>query len=128
MSYRILVTGSRDWQEWGVVEAALRREALAGISREYKPGSQLGVYVIHGDCPTGADAAADVLAPRMGLMVERYPGNDFPTYKDRNQHMVDLGADVCIAFAAKWASGTGQTARMARKAGIRTIDYGVDTE
>lgn len=45
----------------------------------------------------------------------------------RNQHMVNLGADVCLAFATRWASGTGMCARMARKAGILVVDYGVDT-
>jgi hypothetical protein len=41
--------------------------------------------------------------------------------------MVSLGADVCLAFAQAYASGTGHCARAARKAGIPVLDYGVST-
>jgi hypothetical protein len=122
MTYRILVTGSRDWQGTDSIGKALIQAYYAA------PGYSPEIVVVHGDCPTGADAKADLLATLHGFQVEKYPGRDFPSFQDRNQFMVDLGADVCLAFAYKWASGTGQTARMARKAGIRTIDYGVNTE
>src|SRR5690606_28867717 len=45
----------------------------------------------------------------------------------RNQEMVDKGANVCLAFATKWNSGTGHCARAARRAGIFVCDYGVST-
>lgn len=129
MTYRILVTGSRDWQ--GIDEI---RVALTDV---IKSNIRYGEFVlVHGACPKGVDLFAHVLweafqgarIPTKLLPAEQYPGGAFPSFKARNQHMVNLGADVCLAFATKWASGTGQTARMARRAGIPTIDYGVDTE
>lgn len=90
--------------------------------------------LVHGNC-RGADMMADgiwrewcAVWPDLFLPPESYPGEDFPSFAARNQHMVDLGADHCVAFAASWESGTGQCARMARKAGIPTTDFGVSTE
>lgn len=128
MTYRILVTGSRDWHDGQAIKDALKTAVRENI--------RYGEFVlVHGACHTGADLTAHFVwqafqqakVPTTLLDAEQYPGGLFPTFKVRNQFMVDLGADVCLAFATKWASGTGQTARMARRAGIRTIDYGVDT-
>lgn len=136
--YRILVTASRKWEDPGEMYAAfiymLDYLGVDGSPVHDARGSDrrtaLGhedVTFIHGACPKGGDAFTDTFVTERGLRCERYPGKDFESFAARNQHMVDLGADVCLAFATDWASGTGQTARMARKAGIPTIDYGVDT-
>lgn len=128
MSLRILVTGGRSWTSRATIYDALRWT--------------LGTYptlgppvLVHGDCPYGgADRIADeiwcgwvVAWPGRLAEPEKHNANGFSSFKERNQHMVELGATVCLAFAEKWASGTGQTARMARAAGIETFDYGVDT-
>ena len=113
---RILVTGSRQWNSYSVIY-----RALVAVRHPIYPA-----ILIHGNAP-GADSIADHWARQFGWRVESYPAKDFPTPRARNQHMVDLGADVCLAFAEKWASGTGMCARMARRAGIQVIDYGVDT-
>lgn len=125
---RILVTGSRSWRDRATIRAAL--------------GDALGTYatiglpvLVHGRCPDGgADLLADqvwreLLTARPGWLAEpeMHDARRFPSFKARNQHMVDQGATVCLAFATAWASGTGQTARMARAAGIPTRDYGVPT-
>lgn len=127
MSLRILVTGSRSWTDKAAIERALG-DALATYTTIGKP------VLIH-----GAAAGADMLAHetweqwRIGGMsgflgpIERYPAGDFPNPRARNQHMVDLGATVCLAFAHTWASGTGMCARMARRAGIPVVDLGVPT-
>jgi len=131
MTYRILVTGSRDWS--GPSKAGIIRVALTEI---IKTNIRYGEFVlVHGACPKGADRIAHFTweafrraeIPTTLLPAEQYPGELFRSFKERNQHMVNLGADVCLAFATNWASGTGQTARMARRAGIRTLDFGADT-
>lgn len=123
---RILITGSRRWTDRTAI-----RDALINTLATY---TTLGSPVlIHGGAQ-GADAIADSiwhswrhrhnirLAPAEVHQIDDHAGP-----KQRNQHMVDLGATVCLAFALAWASGTGHCARAARRAGITTIDYGVDT-
>jgi len=120
MSYRILVTGSRTWQNVEAVRVAID---LAGRTSRHPPQ---GVTVVHGGAD-GADTIADVLAHRFGCQVEKHPASEHESPKTRNLHMVGLGADVCLAFAERWASRAGHCARAARRAGIRTIDMGVST-
>ncbi len=129
MAYRILVTGSRGWEFANTVKEALIFE-IASNKEAHKE-----FVLIHGGCPSGADFQADLIweafknanTPVKILPQEVYPGGNFLTFKERNQYMVDLGAHVVLSFATRWASGTGQTARMARRAGIRVRDFGVDT-
>lgn len=115
---RILVTGSRTWPDESGLRLAVFREVLADRESE--------TVIVHG-AAKGADAMADRYARTIGVTREPYPAVDFPSPRHRNQHMVNLGADVCLAFATSWASGTGMCARMARKAGIPVLDFGVDT-
>ena len=118
---RLLVTGTRDTFSDMNLEV---RKLIWELRLEYYSS----LTVVHGGCLTGVDHTAQIVCDEIGIDVECWPGHWFKTNKDRNQHMVNLGADLCAAFATKWASGTGQTARMARKAGLTTIDYGVSTE
>lgn len=120
MSYRILITGSRSWDNATAVHVAVE---LAGSTAGASPRD---VTIVHGDA-VGADRIADQLAGIYGCQVEKHPAADHPDPLARNRHMVALGADVCLAFADRWASGTGACAREARKAGIRTVDMGVST-
>ena len=125
---RILLTGSRSW---GDKPAILR--ALSDAVAEFP--TTRPVVLVHGACELGgADALADKIWtdwvyswPALFDEAERYRAQDFPDPKARNQFMVDLGAAVCLAFAESWISGSGHCARAARRAGIRTIDYGVST-
>lgn len=132
MTLRILVTGSRTWQDKGVIA-----QAFLDAIGEYGPfidyadpvGRRMAwqsVTLVHG-AARGADTLADQIGEAWAFTVERHRARDFPTPLARNRHMVDLGADVCLAFAETWASGTGNCARAARRAGITTVDYGVDT-
>jgi hypothetical protein len=126
MPLRILVTGSRSWTDEAAIDEALRW-ALS-LSTIGPP------VLVHGDCPYGG---ADLLADRRWRRwmrdlplaePELHPMTDYASPRERNQAMVAAGATVCLAFATRWASGTGQTARMARRAGIWTRDYGANTE
>lgn len=90
---RILVTGSRDWADPDAVAAATA-EAAAG----WPPQT---VTVVHGGCPTGADAHADAAARAAGHQPEDHPA-DWSTGRSagprRNAAMVATGIDVCLAF------------------------------
>lgn len=116
-THRILVTGSRKWVDQAKILSALRE------AQQRYPGAIL----VHGDA-VGADKMAATVWETGSNPTEPHPASNFPTPRARNQHMVDLGADLCLAFALSWASGTGMCARMARRAGIETIDYGVNTD
>jgi hypothetical protein len=116
---RILVTGSRDWEDRDTLWGALNNTA-----------SQVGVTLVHGDCPTGADHMAQEWAEcQPDVTVERYPA-DWSEGKSagprRNRVMVDLGADVCLAFIKDASRGASMTARWAEEAGIKTIRYEVN--
>jgi hypothetical protein len=130
MLYRILVTGSRAWPYPNTVRHALTYE-IAANKETYTQ-----FVLIHGGSPLGgADQQADFVwecfrsakVPVDILPAEVYPYGKYGTARQRNQMMVNLGANVCLAFATQWESGTGMTARMARRAGIRVRDYGIDT-
>jgi hypothetical protein len=115
---RVLVTGSRTWSERVVLEIAVLAEVLGVTPRE--------VTLVHGACGEGADRIADAFARRRGWVTEPHPA-DWARHGTqaagpvRNQRMVDLGADVCVAFVRDRSRGATGTVRMARKAGIRTV-------
>ncbi|WP_371793047.1 DUF2493 domain-containing protein [Streptomyces sp. NBC_01471] len=98
--YRILVTGSRDWADHDLV-----RDALATVTYQHVPA-----VIVHGACPSGADAMASWWVRRyqlLGITEEKHPAKGHPTEDfgpwpgagpRRNQHMISLGADLCLAF------------------------------
>lgn len=112
---RVIVTGSRDWEN----EQAIRL-AFALVTQLH--GSDL--TVIHGACPWGADAIADDVASGWGggMQVERHPAawriHGKAAGFIRNKEMVDLGADLVLAFQKNKSKGTQHTIDLARKAGI----------
>lgn len=112
---RILVTGSRDWP------SSRRSEIERALVEHYKPGA----VIVHGDCPTGADFFADHAALSWGWEVERHPA-DWTKHRKaagplRNQEMVNLGADVCLAFPLGASRGTRDCMARAEAAGIPVI-------
>jgi len=115
---RVLITGSRDWTD----EQAIRA-ALANITMWH--GAE--IVVVHGACPTGADAIADRVARDWGggMTVERHPADWNAHGKAagplRNKHMVSLGADVCLAFPQGESRGTRHCMSEARAAGIPVV-------
>lgn len=110
---RILLTGSRDWRNDSLINVVLA-EALSQF-----PGATL----VHGACPSGADATADLIWHFcFGAPVERHPADWEKLGKRagfvRNAEMVELGADVCLAFIRNGSKGATHTADLAEKAGI----------
>ncbi|MFJ5294470.1 DUF2493 domain-containing protein [Streptomyces sp. NPDC088348] len=118
--YRILVTGSRDWADHDVV-----RDALAAATYQHVPA-----VIVHGACPSGADAMASWWVRRyrhLGLTEERHPAdwkaNGRAAGPIRNALMVNLGADVCLAFIKGGSRGASHTAGLAELAGITVRRY-----
>jgi hypothetical protein len=93
--YRVLVTGSRNWADSERIarELAATAENMAG---------RRSVVLVHGACPTGADAIAAREALALGWETEPHPA-DWTAWGRaagvrRNAEMVALGADACLAF------------------------------
>lgn len=115
--YRILITGSRDWNDLDTVNAHLALAVYQNVP----------AVIVHGACPTGADAMASWWTRRyrdLGLTEERHPADWRINGKNagfiRNAHMVQLGADLCLAFIKNGSRGASHTARLAEEAGIET--------
>ncbi|GLP64266.1 hypothetical protein TUSST3_08860 [Streptomyces sp. TUS-ST3] len=118
--YRVLVTGSRDWEDRRVI-----REALA-VAAFFESDTD-DVVIVHGACPSGADRIAsewvrEEFARRLGFREEAHPANWRINGKRagfiRNAHMVNLGADLCLAFIRNGSRGATHTAALAEQARI----------
>lgn len=137
---RVLITGSRGWTDRDTIDYALASELdLHGP-----------LIVVHGGAP-GADMLAGRWArwmKRTNPFVaeeehaaewekvcgptcwqhrrKRKSGTAYCPRQGniRNQLMVDLGADVCLAFPMARSIGTWDCMRRARTAGIEIINYG----
>jgi SLOG family YspA-like protein len=128
---RILVTGSRDWEDSELIEKVL--------TQHLHPAAVL----VHGDCPTGADAIAKRWWKTNGGIDEPHAADwdhcgltcpatphrrrraNGQTYcpgagPRRNREMVALGAHMCYAFIRNGSSGASGCADMAALAGIPT--------
>jgi hypothetical protein len=114
-AYRVLVTGSRSW---GDGQAVWR--ALADTVRALPADRE--ITIVHGACPTGADQMAHEWARGFGATIEAHPADWVRLGKRaglaRNAEMVQLGADICLAFIRDGSRGATHTADLAEKAGI----------
>ncbi|MCX4792455.1 DUF2493 domain-containing protein [Streptomyces sp. NBC_01221] len=122
--YRVLVTGSRDWDNDRTVWHAIASAVLDNTS------AAVPVVLVHGACPRGADAHAAAWANlaaadgRRPVAEEAHPADWEQHGKAagfrRNAEMVRLGADICLAFIKDGSRGASHTAALAEKAGIPT--------
>lgn len=114
MTTRILITGSRTW-----TAVTLLRTTLAAWRTVYPDA-----VLVHGGA-RGADQIAAAIWSGWGLPTEAHPA-DWPRYGRRagfvrNEHLVEAGADVCLAFIRDHSRGATHTADLAQAAGIRTV-------
>lgn len=122
---RIIVTGSRDWPEPAVVYEAIMDELPRMPWAVREP-----VTVVHGGCPTGADAAAAawVRSADWGVDEEVFAA-DWAAHgraagPKRNQRMIDAGGDLVLAFPLPGGRGTQDCMRRAEAAGIPVKNLG----
>lgn len=121
MSKRILVTGSRDWIDKKILDNALY-EAWWSFQTDWV-NQTIAVTLVSGACPTGADRMAErTWELKAQMPIERHPA-DWKTHGKkagflRNAEMVELGADICLAFIRNNSKGATHTANLAEKAGI----------
>lgn len=122
MSFKVLVTGSRDLADWQTVY-----QALDDIYATKQP-----MIIIHG-AARGADAFADAWAVyRSNVTVVRVPAdweNDGRAAGPiRNARMLELGPDLVLAFfQARSANiGTSHMVKIAHKAGVEVRSITVD--
>lgn len=98
--FRILVTGSRDWDDTQGL-----RHALITASVPHLPA----IVVIHGACPAGADAMTAEWALDYGVRAE--------------EGRAAAGADICLAFIRGGSSEASRFAVEAERAGTPVRRY-----
>ncbi|WP_218109079.1 DciA family protein [Streptomyces sp. LUP47B] len=134
----VLVTGSRTWDDHQAVANALLdawHDAVQTVSPE------VHFTVVHGDCPSGADAIAKQWAIDNRVFHHAVPADwagpctpDCPPTPHRktsrrgeycplaghhrNQLMVDMGIDLVLAFRRNNSRGTTDCINRAKSAGI----------
>lgn len=117
---KVIVTGSRDWPDDIAVWSAL----FSSFKESEEKGEPL--HVVHGGCPTGADAfAADWCrrAREFGFNVfEIVFEADWSIGRkagpERNKRMIKAGADKVLAFNRNDSRGTTGTMKLAAAHGI----------
>lgn len=135
--YRILVTGSRNWED--------RQTLIGALMDAIGDRHAHQVVVVHGGA-AGADMIADEFATKLGCQVRVYrpdwehcdtgcpPRRHRKAHSNgveycpaaghrRNQRMVDAGADVALAFIRAGSKGASDCAGRAETAGIPTKRY-----
>lgn len=109
---RVLVTGSRDWEDYRAVLVAI-----------YDAKIQFGKFIlVSGNCPTGADRMAEKVCRSIDIEVELHPA-EWDKYGKRagfvrNAEMVNSGIDFCIAFIRNNSPGATMTVELAKKKDI----------
>jgi hypothetical protein len=132
--YRILVTGSREFTDYVMLQGAIEREVWVDGACWQHPLPDTIVVV------TGGARGADALAERVVHELDALPGRlhvvaevhlaDWASYGKaagaiRNQENVDRGAAACLAFFCDGAAnrGTLDCVERALKAGIPVRRY-----
>lgn len=125
---RVLITGSRDWED----EAHVRKE----MSRLWDrcPPFEM-ITIVHGGCPTGVDRYAarwvdTSAADDVNVTEEVHPADWKKHGKSagpiRNQEMVDSEPDYFLAFVRNSSPGTTGTVSLCRRSQISGAVWYVD--
>ena len=111
--FRILITGSRNWDDQAAIAHAIGEVWPPHCSADE-------ITLVHGGA-TGADHHASGVALAFGVACEEHPADWTRGHRagpERNQAMVDAGADVCLAFPLPGSRGTWDCVKRANAAGI----------
>lgn len=116
---KLLITGTRTWTDRIRMGQELMR-AIHDLEGDYDRQS---ILLIEGECPTGgADIMARDIWWSWGRPVLGVPANWEVLGKragpERNQRMVDMMPDLCVAFLQNGSRGTVDCVTRAREAGI----------
>lgn len=113
MTYRVLVTGSRDWTHPAPIRVVL--DAILAAHPD--------MVLVHGDCRRGADRIADRWAMLHDVPREPHPA-DWTRGRGagyaRNADMVASAPAECAAFILGGSRGATHCADLAERAGIPT--------
>ena len=122
--YRILVTG---WRHWPVDHAFVIEQALDAAAWNLSlTGGSRPIIVVHGHCPHGG---VDRYAHRWAEQHPHAQPEPHPADRGtdgrilgpaRNTTMVNLGANLCLAFPGPRSRGTWDCSRKAVDADIPT--------
>ena len=117
MSFRILITGSRSWDDISYI-----RSVFEMFSVECSE-----ITLVSGACPTGADRLGEIVAAELGWNIELYPA-DWNRYGKRagfvrNSQMIDTDPDVVVGFVRNGSKGATMTINLGRKKGLLTIAH-----
>lgn len=131
---RVLVTGSRDWPDQERLWQQL------DLLYENRPIHSTVFIIVHGGAK-GADrmAMAWVRGKRRDGCLDIFHEMHQAQWKQqgqfvkaaghqRNQRMVDAGADIAVAFIRNNSPGATGCIRMAHRAGIPTVTHRIDDQ
>jgi hypothetical protein len=116
---RIIVTISRDWDDYWTVQ-----QALANIALDFDLNFD-DITIVHG--ASQMDWFVAGIAYTFGMKLEAHPADWEMDGRRagpmRNQEMVDSGADLCLAFIKNGSHGATDCAKRAERADIETRRY-----
>lgn len=100
----IAITGSRDWTDDNAVSEVIQMERAIAQTKKAT------LVVLHGDCPTGADAIAEAICGLRGIHSLKCPARWSALGKgagpQRNNVMAALKPACCYAFPLPSSRGT----------------------
>ena len=119
VSFRVLITGSRSWDDIAYI-----RRVLASLGEQRRDEE---LVLVSGACPTGADRLCEVVAAELGWLLELHPA-DWGTYGKRagflrNAEMVETEPDIVVGFVRNASKGAAMTVNLAKKHGLPTIAH-----
>lgn len=122
---RLLITGSRNFGDQGSFDIELMRAALKDARRKLHDAGFDRIVLVHG-AARGADQLAAAVGKSMGFVLEAHPAEWNAHGKAaapiRNKEMVDLGADLMLAFPRGTSRRTRGCMQLAAEAGIEIIN------
>lgn len=121
--YRILITGSKNWTDKATIRHAIF-ETWKGV------GSPKNTVLLV-DGARGANSYAQRCGEAFGFIIEQHNAGwkieNKSAGPQRNQHMVNAGADICLAFLIEPSVGTIDCIERAKEAGIPVEIYSQET-